>query len=151
MSAIYGAINLRGGNIPDKLGEKFTNYYKKCKIDRFDGAGVKNAWFGAGIQEFFKEIKNEKLPILDEENGFLFTADAIVDYRDELCDELKLSKDTPDGRILYEAFLKWGNKIGEHVYGAYSMVAYDLKNNKVFMMCIPQYLFGCRTDQLLSK
>lgn len=134
MSAIYGAIDLRGRKIEEGLGERLTEYYKKkCKLDRQDEAGVKNAWFGAGIQEFFKEIKDEKLPILDEEKNILFTADAIVDNRDELTRELGLDESTPDGRILYEAYLKWGKKLCEHVYGAYAMVAYDIKNNKIFI------------------
>ncbi len=133
MSAIYGAINLRGGLIPKELGEKFTDYYSKFKIDRQSEASIKNAWMGAGIQEFFKEIKNEQLPILDEERNLLYTADAIVDNRDELVKELGLAEDTPDGRILYEAYVKWGRKLGEHAYGAYAMVVYDYKNNKIFM------------------
>lgn len=134
MSAIYGVINLKGGKVPTDLPGAFTKYYSNYAIDRQAEAYVQNAWMGCGIQHFYKEHEHEILPILDEEKQFLYTADCVVDNREELIQELGLDSETPDGRVLYESFLKWGNNVGNHVFGAYSMAVYDIANNKVLLL-----------------
>lgn len=145
MSAIYGAIALNGsfalGTAGDaaKLGQRIHNEYRNCRIDRYDIKSRPDAVMGCEIQYYTMEAPNEVLPIIDEENHIMFTADCVLDYRGELIEKLTeagvtgLYSGTPDGTLIYKAYLTWGKECMEHLRGMFSFVVYDWESGQVHL------------------
>lgn len=134
MSAIYGIIDFNSSSLLMNSFSTLANEYRTYKIDRFEKMSVKNASFGCGIQYFTKESENEILPIYDEKQQILFVCDCVLDNRSELLQELSEYADsTPDGKLLFASYLKWGKDFHKHVLGAFSFVVYHLDCNTAFL------------------
>lgn len=134
MSAIYGMINLKGSSIPAVVGEEFQKGYKNCKIDRHEQKIRDNAMMGCELQYFTTEARNEILPIVDEERHIMFTADCVIDNREELMSELGISDiSIADGTIMYKGYLKWGRDCVQHFRGIFSFAVYDWQKQEVLL------------------
>ena len=135
MSAIWGYIDFNKAETREnvsKINEIMKAGYKDCVIDRYGEYVSDNFCMGCGIQYFVPEAKNEVLPIVDEDRGIFFTADAIIDNRRELLPRLGYSENDssiPDARIIYELFDRYGADCLNDMLGAYSFVYYDSKKN----------------------
>ena len=115
MSAIYGMIDLKREPVPTVVGERFVEGYKECKIDRHEQKIRDNAMMGCELQYFTVEARNEVLPIVDEEHHIMFTADCVIDNREELMQELAISDTSiADGTLMYKGYLKWGCECVSH-------------------------------------
>lgn len=132
MSAIFGMINLNQESIDSQISDRFRKEYAPYQIDRLEDAFIPNAYFGCGIQYFRNIAANEKLPIIDEKNKLFFTADCFLDNRDEMLAKLSLPQDTPDGNIIYEAFLKWRTQCVDFLRGIFAFVVYDWGKNEIY-------------------
>lgn len=172
MSAIWGVIDFNRDEITKEICNKFEKTYSVFKIDRMEGSCHDNAYMGAGIQFITKESEKEILPYYDEVNHNLFTADAYLDNRDELIRELSSglafqisdsatsvstsmipTGDTPDGMLIYLAYLKWGISLCDHLLGVFAFAIYDYDNNEFYLFvdhcgdrCIHYYI---KDDQLI--
>lgn len=132
MSAIWGCVNLEGGTVSSHLCETMRQPFLNNKIDRYSSQCLENAFMGCGIQYIHRESPNEPLPILDEQEGLLFTADAHIYNRDELIGTLCAGKnDIPDGELFFLAYKKWKKDVSKHVYGSYAYAAYDKRQNEL--------------------
>ena len=134
MSAIYGAIDFSGEHSFEKEIESFNREYEKYKIDSMNYLTKKDHSFGCGLQYFNEESRREKLPLTDEEAGVSITADCVIDNRQDLIEELKLARDTADGDIILQAYLKWGiDGCLNRLRGLFSFVIYDFNSKKAYM------------------
>ncbi len=131
MSAIWGCIDFSEKFIDNVVIERMKMCLSKYKIDEIREYTESNVYMGCGIQYITKESYKEKLPF--KKDGFIFTADCIIDNREKLISDLKLDYDIPDGDILYYAWKKWGGKMGEHVVGMFSFAVYDEKIKKFYL------------------
>ncbi len=133
MSAIWGAIDMQGKDIPVSVQKMMRRAFDKCVIDRYEEICFNNVYMGCGIQYFVPEAKKEQLPLREE--GVFFTADVVLDNREELCNRLELSKEErynmPDGRILYEMYRRFGKTCLNELLGAYTFVWYDWEKNQI--------------------
>lgn len=135
MSAIWGAIHLKGGAVKDVHKSILRSAFDKCIIDRYEEMESGNVYMGCGIQYFTKEAKYEVLPI--RENNLFFDADVIVDNRKDL---LKLCKfgeeivDLSDGYILFKMYQTYGKKCLNKLLGAYAFVFYDKQKESIDMV-----------------
>lgn len=135
MSAIWGIIDLNGNNINKNIIENFKRPFEECVIDRYEECIDKNVYMGCGIQYFVPEAVNEKLPMA-EKNVF-FTADVVLDNREELAQRLGIYDDKQnisDGDILYKMYVKYGRDCLNDLLGAYAFVYYDKAKNQVEMV-----------------
>lgn len=75
-----------------------------------------------------------------------------------LCKELgvstDLSREEREAEILIRAYEKWGNNIGEHLYGMFAFALYDTKNEKLFCLrdhfgTKPFYYYVTKDNKLL--
>ena len=123
MSAIWGCIDLSGNSIDTELPDKMEKCLTKYKIDKIEKLVENNVFMACGLQYITKESRYEKLPCA--EDGVYFTADCIIDNRDELIRELGVSVQVPDGELLFRAFKKWRESFGDHVLGLFSFAIYD--------------------------
>ena len=133
MSAIWGAIDMQGKGIPVSVQKMMRRAFDKCVIDRYEEICFNNVYMGCGIQYFVPEAKKEQLPLREE--GVFFTADVVLDNREELCNRLELSKEErynmPDGRILFEMYRRFGKTCLNELLGAYTFVWYDWEKNQI--------------------
>lgn len=130
MSAIWGCIDFSGSPIEKELPKKMSQCTNKYRIDRIDYLQEDNVYMACGLQYITKESYNEKLPY--QQAGVYFTADCMLDDRDNLIRELGngVAADTPDGKLLFMAFKKWGESFGDHVLGVFSFAVYDRNKNE---------------------
>lgn len=133
MSAIYGAICLEEKHDFSDLAQKWKSVYDTYCIDRQEQILSDCAFMGCAVQYFTEIAKKEQLPIWNRERNILFTADCVLDNREELSKALGVDEELPDGQLLYRAFLKWGKDCCEKLRGVFSFVAYDLQKREVFL------------------
>lgn len=135
MSAIWGAIDFRGEVISEENKELLKDSFKDCVIDRFEELSEKDAYFGCGIQYFTPESKFEKLPCSYDQK--LFVADAVLDNRDEVCNQigLKNTPELPDGEIIRQAYEKLGEESLKLMRGAYVFVRFDRSTGNIDIVC----------------
>ena len=134
MSAIWGMVALESNTqLPPECRTIFEQTYRNsCKIDRYEGIEITDAYFGCGIQYITEEAPKECLPIYNKEKGLLFTADCILDNRDDII-SLLLSKghskeeliETPDGGLMYLSFLEFGEDCVKDFRGLFSIAVRD--------------------------
>lgn len=137
MSAIWGVITQdRMINIEEKE-EKLRSAYNHCVIDRVEFFSEEKIGIGCGIQYFTPEACEEQLPIIDMENGIYFTADVVLDNREELLKRLGISEDDgsiSDGKIIFEMFHRYKEACLNELLGAYSFVYYDKNKKELFLV-----------------
>ena len=131
MSAIWGAIDLQGNPIREEAKKKLRKAFDKCVIDRYEEMVCENVYMGCGIQYFTPQAKKEILP--KKQGNLFFTADVVLDNRQELFQKLDRTADTsmPDGELLYEVYKKYGKSCLNDLLGAYAFVWYDKQKNEI--------------------
>lgn len=149
MSAIWGCIDLSGNNIDSNIPDKMSKCINKYRIDRTDRIFEHNVYMECGLQYITKESRLEKLPFVQD--NIFFTADVILDNRNELLEEIFADGSATDGELLFKAYQKWGDQFGDHVLGLFSFAIYD-KNKNEFRLytdhlsnrCIHYYVNGSK-------
>ncbi len=134
MSAIWGIIDFHGAP-ESEVTERLSSAYQCYRIDRYEKLSAGGAEFGCCHQYLTKEAVAEQLPVYDRERNLLFTADCVLDNRDEL---LKLFPDCgeapSDGQLLLAAYLKWGSALGDYCLGAFAFAAFHT-DTKTVVLC----------------
>ena len=74
-------------------------------------------------------INAAPFPFYDEKRETFYTADCMIDNREELVNALGVVEGTPSGRLLYLSYLKWGTSFSDHILGVFTFVIY-LRNEK---------------------
>ncbi|MCR5754658.1 MAG: hypothetical protein K6G30_07600, partial [Acetatifactor sp.] len=138
MSAIWGMLSLSNAKpLPSDIDNLMEHTYRnKCRIDRVEGLQSGNCYMGCGVQYFTREAVSEILPIYDAERKLFFTADCILDNRAELFSKLAdatLPSDTPDGTLMYHAYIKWGIDCVKHFRGLFALAVYDKKLDALYL------------------
>lgn len=142
MSAIWGYLSYTN-LINETLSSSMeAPYREKCKIDCYRKQQNSHLSMSCGIQYITKEAQQEVLPIFDEENGIYFTADCILDNRDELISLLNATSSEPDGTLMYLAYKTWGIDCLKKLRGMFSMAVYD-RNTKALYLAADQVSSRC--------
>lgn len=133
MSAIWGYLSYTN-TIEESLPATMEASYKeKTKIDCYRSQYTSNLYMGCGIQYITKEACRETLPIFDAENRVFFTADCILDNRNELLPLLNADASEPDGSLMYLAYKKWGIDCLKHFRGLFSMAIYEARTGTLYL------------------
>lgn len=133
MSAIWGYLSYTN-SIPTEIPALMEVPYRtKCSIDRYETRLNEFLHMGCGIQYITQEAQHEVLPVFDAENGIFFTADCILDNREELISLLSPHETAPDGTLMYLAYKKWGIDCLTRFRGLFSMAVYDAKTQTLFL------------------
>ncbi|WLR49146.1 asparagine synthase-related protein [Halobacillus litoralis] len=117
----------------------FTNMMKSFEKYPADDIGVwknTNVLLGTHAQWITPESINEPLPFYDSEKQLTITADAIIDNRKELFDQLQVAKKNrkgiPDSQLILMAYSKWGEESPKYLVGEFAYMVWDERNNKLF-------------------
>ena len=146
MSAIWGYVDLnRSVNSKkddyEQMASEMKKPYEKCVIDRFSEGFFDRGFFACGIQYFSSRAKREELPLIDRENGFVFTADVVLNGKKELIEELLESgaasreelENAPDGFLAYKSWLIWKKNFVDHIIGSFAIAVYDMEKNEFYL------------------
>jgi asparagine synthase (glutamine-hydrolysing) len=137
MSGIFGFINLDGRPANPEEFQKMAGEMGHWGPDGVGSMIQGSAAMGYAHLIVTHESPYEKMPYHDTETDVLFTAAARLDNRDELCDLFGIPHPqrptTPDGRLVWLAWRKWGTDSCRHVFGDWSFAAWDKKEKKLFL------------------
>ena len=134
MSAITGIFYRDGRKVdPDQMKKMNDRLSHRGK----DGSAI---WcqgsVGLGHQMLWTtpESLQEKLPFHDEKAGLVITADARIDNRKELSQELFIEdkENVSDSYFILKSYEKWGEKCPEYLLGDFAFAIWDENEEKLF-------------------
>jgi asparagine synthase (glutamine-hydrolysing) len=130
---IYGFVNLDGRPADPAMLMNMESALADKKHDAQSAFINANVAMGFKNQYITVESHVEALPYFDAETGLYFVCDAIIDNREELAGllGLRLTNALPDGRIIFEAYKKWGKDCTRYLLGDFAFAVYDSKNRNV--------------------
>lgn len=134
MSAILGRINFAGGAVNRP---QFQHALGAMAAYGGDGEAVAyGANYAFGLQYFRLKPGQTETPQLVRD-GFVLTADGVIDARDDLLKALDLDsvqgEALSDFDLIRRAYLKWDVKSSCHLFGDYAFAAYDPSTCKLFL------------------
>ncbi|MCH6266021.1 asparagine synthase-related protein [Neobacillus citreus] len=136
MSAIAGIYNFHQEPVNPDYSRNLMNAFELYPADRIHKWCNDSIFFGCHAQWITPESLGEVLPYYDYDKGLVITADAIIDNRDELFDELRIKgnqpKSLPDSQLILLAYEKWGEEVPKHLIGDFAFMIWDKKNQKLF-------------------
>ena len=89
MSAIWGIVPVSSTEKTEEALHTMRTSYAPFAIDRYSSLSLDTGVsFHCGLQFFTEESFQEVLPFYDNTKGFLFTADVVLDNREELRNSL---------------------------------------------------------------
>jgi len=96
--------------------------------------------FGNQILFTTPESLHEKLPYQDEESGLVITADARIDNRRELSNQLNIDDNEyiSDSYYIIKAYERWGENCPEYLLGDFAFVIWDEEKEKLF--CVRDHM-----------
>lgn len=136
MSAIYGYVFLDGRPIPPSTAEGMAKAMERWGPDGNSTVSEGAAVLGMANLAITPESVHEAPP-LREPGDLIFTAAARLDNRDELCETLEIRfserEAFSDGRLALLAYRKWGEEAPEHLFGDWTLAAWDGLRRKLFL------------------
>lgn len=135
MSAIFGKVDFIDRNIQS---QQTYEYMKKgmenYMIDHYQCICEESVLFACAHQFITKESKYDILPYYYCQDNIYFTADCMIDNRNQLLALLNLPNNTPDGQLIFHAYLKWGEyDVCDHLIGAYSFAIYHCDTKRFLL------------------
>jgi len=95
-----------------------------------------HVFFGCHAQWITPESIGEQLPYYDQRRQIAITADAIIDNREELFDQLAIDraerKVMSDSQLILHAYRKWGGEVPKYLIGDFAFMIWDEKKKKLF-------------------
>lgn len=145
MSVIAGVIQFDRPLHPEDGTADFMEAVQRFPGDGFEVWEETSALLGCRSQWITPESVNERLPFRDEQSGLVITADAIIDNRGQLFEQLEIGRDRrsgiTDSELILLAYRKWGPETPHYLIGDFAFVIWDASR---------KLLYGAR-DQLASR
>jgi len=136
MSVIAGVYRFNGDAVQQEDKRLFMHAMGKYPADQrgvWDGGRMMLASHAQWITE---QSVHEQLPFYDSKKRLAITADAIIDNREELMDELQVSSvrrsDIADSELLLLAYDKWSERMTERLVGDFAFAIWDEKRQLLF-------------------
>ena len=145
MSSIFGVYNLDKKPVNVKAFNQSMDLLgawgpDKTKIRSEDFIAV-----GNHLLETTVESQKEVLPLYDSKSGCCINADARINYRSSLIENIglrpKIARACSDSELILHAYLKWGSDCVKYLIGDFAFVIWDSRENVLF--CARDH-FGCR-------
>lgn len=136
MSGIFGLVNLDGAPVDPAHIEAMRAAMAHWGPDGTSTLVEGAAGFGQCLLYNTPEALHERLP-RRVGPGWLFTAEARIDNRDELCDFFRIPSaerpTTPDSELMWLAYQKWGEESPEHLLGDWSFAVWRPEERRLFL------------------
>lgn len=135
MSAIAGIYDQKEV-VPRHVGNLMMQALRKFPADDIQTWNKDHVFLGCHAQWITPESIGEPLPFYDYERQLAITADAMIDNRKELFDQLGVDREErkvmPDSQLILFAYAKWGDEVVKHVIGDFAFMIWDEKRQKLF-------------------
>ena len=134
MSAITGIFYRNGRTIEPQIIKKMNDKLSHRGPDRSAVWVEGTVALGHQMLWTTPESLHEKLPFYDEKSGLVITADARIDNRKELSEEMDIEnhEDISDSYFILKAYEKWGEKCLEHLLGDFAFAIWNKNEEKLF-------------------
>ena len=104
------------------------------------------------------ESLHASLPQESAQSGCVITADARIDNREDLIQNLRLSTDPdqvlPDSTLILRAYEKWGQDCVDHLLGAFSFAIWDPREQHLFCVLdhfgVRPFYYYCRAGEFFA-
>lgn len=136
MSAVIGLFHHNGQPVDRSV---FGEMVSILKHRGPDGSGV---WFGDGVGLGHQMLHTtpesllENLPMANDMQSIVLTADARIDNRDALCRLLDVpaaeTRQVTDSMLILKAYERWGTACPEKLLGAFAFAIWDVKRQRLF-------------------
>ncbi|CAH1207793.1 Asparagine synthetase [glutamine-hydrolyzing] 3 [Paenibacillus allorhizoplanae] len=117
-------------------GELLMNALEKYPADDIQTWGNERVFLGCHAQWITPESVGEQVPYYDDERQLAITADAIIDNRNELFEQLQVESNRregfPDSALILLAYRKWGEEAPKYLLGDYAFMIWDAKKHQLF-------------------
>ena len=135
MSAITGIFYRNGRTVDKELIKKMNDTLSNRG---HNGSAIlcrEQVAFGHQMLWTTSESVHEKLPFHDEKTGLMITADARIDNRKELSEELGIEdkENISDSYFILKSYMKWGEKCPERLLGDFAFAIWDEKKKNCFV------------------
>lgn len=136
MSAIAGIFHLQHQLLDPDQGMRLMQELKRYPADETRVWQDKGIFFGCHAQWITPQSLNESLPFYDAERKLAITADAIIDNRGELFEQLQVPyedrEDLPDSLLILLAYEKWGDQTPTYLIGDFAFMIWDERKGSLF-------------------
>lgn len=135
MSAIAGIFNANQEPAVRYEIEQMMNFLRKYPANAVNIWHDSSVALGCHAQWITPQSMNETLPYYDADSGLAITADAILDNREQLCDQLGIAhharQSLGDSELILAAYSKWGTKTPAYLIGDYAFVIWDSRSRQL--------------------
>lgn len=136
MSAITGIYHLNEEPVNLQQCRILMAALKEFPADSIQTWHSEKVFLGCHSQWITPESVGEQLPFYDYERQCAITADAIIDNREELFEQLnikrELRKKMSDSQLILLAYYKWGDQTPKYLIGDFAFMIWDERNQKIF-------------------
>lgn len=136
LSAIAGIYHYNHEPIHFQHGQTLMTALQKYPADDVGTWHDEHVFLGCHAQWITPESINEPLPYYHYDAQLAITADAIIDNRKELFDQLQVKpedqKGMPDSQLILLSYLKWGEECPGFLIGDFAFMIWNQRNQKLF-------------------
>ena len=136
MSAIYGFVFLDGRPLPPGTAVGMARAMERWGPDGNSTVSEGSAVLGTARLAITPESSRESPP-LREPGDLIFAAGARLDNREELCASLAIPipdrEGIADDRLAFLAYRTWGEEAPEHLFGDWTLAAWDGRRRRLFL------------------
>ncbi|MEN6553064.1 MAG: lasso peptide isopeptide bond-forming cyclase [Methanobacterium sp.] len=135
MSGITGIFLRDNGSVDPKFIKKMNKSIAHRGPDGTEVWVEGSVALGHLMLHTTPESLHEKLPLKDQTENMVITADARIDNREELMESLEIDSSLriiTDSELILKAYQKWGEKCPENLLGDFTFAIWDGAENKLF-------------------
>ncbi len=136
MSGIFGIFDLGNQRVPTNSLERLAELMAHRGPDGIHIRQEGGVGFGHCMLHTTPESLHENLPYAEPESGLTITADARLDNRAELAEQLGLKigslDDLSDSQLILAAYKKWGVDCCIKLLGDFSLAIWDSPRQRLF-------------------
>ncbi|WP_054028527.1 lasso peptide isopeptide bond-forming cyclase [Bacillus sp. FJAT-28004] len=136
MSAIAGVLQTDKGSNACKQGSGLMEALSHYPCDTAQAWHEDDIFLGCHNQWITPESIGERNPYFDSKRDLVITADAIIDNREELFNQLlvehQLRGRMSDSELILLAYDKWGNETPKYLVGDFAFIIWDRRNRQLF-------------------
>ncbi len=140
MSGIFGTYSHGGGPVCDTVLAKMADSIAHRGPDGTSIVRLRHIGMGHSMLQTTPESLQEILPVTDPESKLTITADARIDNREELLNQLGIvaGRDLPDSSLILYAYKKWGTESFIRLVGDFAFAIWDPRRQ--LLTCARDYI-----------
>jgi asparagine synthase (glutamine-hydrolysing) len=136
MSAITGIHQFNTDSVSSDQAFGLMKVFQQFPADKVETWSDHSIFLGCHAQWITPESIGESNPYFNYERNLAITADAIIDNREELFNQLQIHYEDrltlPDTQLILLAYCKWGEETPKHLIGDFAFMIWDRHEQKLF-------------------